>query len=228
MPDTSSHDATRRDDLHTMTVRELEAKIAAAGVLISHRQILRHCEGGTFDGQKLPATNNIKEWFIAPASVEKGIADIKTLQEQRARRDASRRDTSDNVMFEPPIKTDTDMSGHDASRRDMSEKKIGDDADATRPDMTRHVATDYDIYEHPYVTRLEAQVDKLEKKYDDQVRRTEEIQMNSQKQILELQRMTAIGQSQTLADFMLKAKDWILGQGGDPEKREAASPPTAA
>ena len=226
MPDTSGHDATRRDELHTMTVRELEAKIAAAGVLISHRQILRHCEGGTFDAQKLPATNNIKEWFIAPASVEKGIADIKTLQEQRARRVASRPDMSGNGMTKTTIKTDNDMSGHDVTRPDMPEKEIGEDLGATRPDMTRHVPSDLDIYEHPYVKRLEAQVDKLEKKYDDQVRRTEEIQINGQKQILELQRMTAIGQSQTLADFMLKAKDWILGQGSDPAKSEGALPPT--
>ena len=95
MPDTSGHVATRRDALHTLTLRDLEAQLAAAGVLISRRQLIRHCEGGTFDAKKLPATNNIQEWFCAPASVEKGIADIKTLQEQRARRDTSRRDMSD-------------------------------------------------------------------------------------------------------------------------------------
>src|SRR5262244_3721206 len=38
MPDTSSHDATRPDDLHTMSARELEAKIAAAGIVMSYRQ----------------------------------------------------------------------------------------------------------------------------------------------------------------------------------------------
>ena len=98
----------------------------------------------------------------------------------------------------------------------------------SRSDVTRQGTSDLDIYEHPYVKRLEAQVDKLEKKYDDQVRRTEEIQINGQKQILELQRMTAIGQSQTLADFMLKAKEWVLGPGSDPGKTEAATPPTTA
>ncbi len=70
-----------------------------------------------------------------------------------------------------------------------------------------------DIFEHPYVKRLEAQVEKWEGKYHDQVRRTEDIQMKGTQQILELQRMTAIGQSETLADFMLKAKEWILGPG---------------
>ncbi len=32
--------------------------------------------------------------------------------------------------------------------------------------------------------------------------------------------MTAVGQSQTLADFMLKAKDWMLGTGSEPEKTQ--------
>jgi hypothetical protein len=67
MSDMSGHDATERDTLHTLTLRDLEALVAAAGVLISRRQLMRHCEAGTFDAQKLPATNNVLEWFIAPA-----------------------------------------------------------------------------------------------------------------------------------------------------------------
>ena len=181
---------------------------------------MRHCKAGTFDAQKLPAVNNVEEWFIAPASVEKGIADIRTLQALRSRRDATRRDMSDNDGPKTERKLDTDMSGHDASRHDMSEKENEDGREVTPPGPSRPVTTDLDIYEHPYVKRLEAQVEKFEKKYDDQVRRTEEIQINSQKQILELQRMTAIGQSQTLADFMLKAKEWILGPGKDGDGRE--------
>src|SRR3984893_11386164 len=96
MDNTSGHDATRRDDLHTMTLKELEGKIIHAGIAMSRRQIMRHCKAGTFDAQKLPATNNVEEWFIAPGSVEKGIADIKTLRELRSRRDATRPDVSDN------------------------------------------------------------------------------------------------------------------------------------
>src|ERR1700694_1407339 len=96
MLDTSGHVATRRDDLHTLTLRELESKIIHAGIIMSRRQIMRHCKAGTFDAQKLPATDNVEEWFIAPASVDKGIADIKTLQALRARRDATRHDMSDS------------------------------------------------------------------------------------------------------------------------------------
>jgi hypothetical protein len=110
----------------------------------------------------------------------------------------------------------------------MTDTGIKDILDATRQDMSRRDATAHiDIFEHPYVKRLEERNERLEAKYEAQVRRTEEIQMKSQQQIIELQRMTAIGQSQTLADFMLKAKDWLLGQGSDIEKQEA-TPPTSA
>ena len=225
MPDTSGHDATRRDNLHIMSVRQLEAAIAAAGIVMSHRQLIRHCKAGTFDAVKLPAANNVEEWFVAPASLEKGIADIKVLQEHRARRVGSGQDMTDNDAPTIAKQTDADASGRDATRQDSSDTPIRDEKDATRRDTSRQVTpTDADVYEHPYVKRLEAQVDKLEKKLDDQVRRTEEIQLRGQEKLLELQRMTAVGQSQTLADFMLKAKDWMLGTGSEPEKREEGSP----
>ena len=226
MSDISGHDATRRDALHTLTVRDLEAAIAKAGVLMSRRQLVRHCKAGTFDAAKLPATNNVEEWFIAPASIEKGIADIKVLQEQRLRRDPSRRDMSAAATSEIMNDRDTDTARPDATRPDMPDKDVQQEIDATRPDTSRPVATsDIDIYEHPYVRRLEAQVEKWEGKYLEQVRRTEDIQLDHRKELIELQRMTAVGNSQTLADFMLKAKDWILGPRKEPDSE---TPPTTA
>jgi hypothetical protein len=216
MPDTSGHDATRPDNLHTMTVRELEARIAAAGVLISHRQILRHCEGGTFDAKKLPATNNIKEWFIAPASVEKGIADIKTLQEQRARRDASRRVTSDTNGLERGLNKDTATSGHDTPRPDMSQKETQHDGGASQSAVTRHVATDFDILiEHPYVKRLEREVDEYKTELKEQRQRTEQLLIDARKDFVTLAQNSQVAQSQTLADFFLKAREWMLGRGSE-------------
>jgi hypothetical protein len=47
--------------------------------------------------------------------------------------------------------------------------------------------------------------------------------MKSQQQIIELQRMTAIGQSETLADFRLKARNLVFGPA-EPEKREDDAP----
>ena len=211
----SGHDAVRRDELHSVSLRELEARVIAAGVLISRRQLMRHCQAGTFDAQKLPATNNIMEWFVAPASIEKGIADIKTLQTQRARRDATRPAVTSPVAPVIERNSNVDTTGHVATQPDMTEKEIQPSSTTTDSDMSRHVATNIDIFEHPYVKRLEKQIDKLEAKYEAQVRRTEEIQLRGQERLLELQRMTAVGQSQTLADFMLKAKSWLLGQGSE-------------
>jgi hypothetical protein len=221
MSDTSGHDATRPDNLHTISARELEAKIAAAGIVMSYRQVIRHCKAGTFDAVKLPAANNIENWFVAPASVEKGIADIRALQEQRARRDATRHDVSDGGAPEKSTQTNTDMSGHDATRPDVTHEQNQPIEVATHQDTTRHVSTtDLNIYEHPYVKKLEERCDKLEAKLDAQIFRTEEIQRDNQKQLIELQRMTAVGNSQTLADFMLKAKDWILGPATASENKE--------
>jgi hypothetical protein len=244
MPDMSGHDATERDTLHTLTLTDLEARAASAGVLISRRQLMRHCEAGTFDAKKLPAGNNLPEWFIAPASVEKGIADIKTLQEQRARRNASRPDMSGHdapqelkeidtvtpghdatrpTMSEPTNvdATDPDVTGHVRSQPDMSERQQSQKGGAIEPVTSRHGATDLDVYEHPYVKKLEDRVEKLEAKYEAQVRRTEEIQLNSQHDLIELQRMTTIGQSETLGNFLLKAREWWHGNELKSKETEA-------
>lgn len=261
MPDTSSHDQPQPDELHTVPLRELEVRLVAEGVLMSRRQITRHCEGGTFDAKKLPAVNNVLEWFVAPASIDKGIADIKTLQELRARRDASRPDMSGRFPVTRTLVDRYDAPGHIASRLDVTTAPSrNDEADAARRDALRPAATDQDalatisteaaemvghgetrpdnfdpsdastnsanpgalldIFEHPYVRRLEDRIDRLEAKYEAQVRRTEEIQIKSQERLVELQRMTAVGQSQTLADFMLKAKHWVLGAGQEETGRE--------
>lgn len=226
MPDASSHVATRRDEVHTVPLVELEAQILKAGIVMSRRQITRHCKSGTFDAIKLPAANNVENWYIAQGSIEKGIADIKALRALRDSHVETRRDMSDHVASTEPLNDDQDMSRHDETRRDMSGQEASPTPSETRPDTSRHVETQ-DIFEHPYVKRLEAQVDKWEGKYHDQVRRTEEIQMKSTQQILELQRMTAIGQSETLADFMLKAKEWVLGSGaGNPDKTGTSETPT--
>jgi hypothetical protein len=227
MPDASSHVATRRDDVHTIPLAELEATILKAGIVMSRRQITRHCKSGTFDAIKLPAANNVENWYIAPSSVEKSVADIKALRALRDSHVETRRDVSGNVTPKEPLAANPDTSRHDASRPDMSQEELGRANGETRSDTSRHV-DELDIFEHPYVKRLENQVEKWEGKYQEQVRRTEEIQMKSTQQILELQRMTAIGQSETLADFMLKAKEWVLGPStGSAEKTGTTETPAA-
>ena len=216
--DTSRHDATPYDPLrHTLTVHEVELQLSAAGVGRTPRTIQRLCENNVFDAARLGGNN---EWFIAPDSVPKVIADLRAHDDLRARRVATLRDASRHVVPEQTLNTENDTSRHDATQLDMAEAENIDKRASTPGDTSRRVATDHDIYEHPYVKKLEDRVDKLEAKYEAQVRRTEEIQIQSQEKILELQRMTTIGQSKQLGDFLLQAKEWLIPGAQPAESRD--------
>jgi hypothetical protein len=204
---------------HTLTVHDVEAALVAAGVPRSHRQVVRYCETGLLDAVKVPGPTGA-QWYVSPASLPKAIGDLKQWEAQRGR-GASKPDMSDPVALEKARNGNADTASHSTPQPAVSETETSQKGSATELAMARHGITELDIYEHPYVKRLEERNDKLEAKYEAQVRRTEEIQLKSQEQLLELQRMTAVGQSQTLADFMLKAKDWMLGGGSQPETREA-------
>jgi hypothetical protein len=101
--------------------------------------------------------------------------------------------------------------GHDELRQDATHvaSAILDDEPrqpgSTSRDASRPVATDLDIFEHPYVKRLESEVEKWQGKFEDQVQRTQEVLESSNKNLMELQRTTAVANSQTLAEFILKA-----------------------
>ena len=68
------------------------------------------------------------------------------------------------------------------------------------------------VYQHPYVKRLERDVDELKQLYKEQIQRTEDIQTEAFERIVELQRSSQIAQSQTLADFFIKTRDYLLGR----------------
>jgi hypothetical protein len=90
--DTSRHDATPYDALrHTLTVHEVELHLSASGVGRTSRTIQRLCENKVFDAARLGGNN---EWFIAPDSVPKVIADLRAHDDLRLRRVATLRDAS--------------------------------------------------------------------------------------------------------------------------------------
>ena len=216
MTDTARHDAPQPDDLrHTLTVREVETMMANAGVQRSHRHVLRLCQSGMLDAVKVPGGPSGEEWYVAPASVPKAIGDLKQIDAQRAHRDRTQPAMAGHDASAITNEIQLDTARHDAPEHDIDEAQDKVNSTATEPVIVRHGITDTDIFQHPYVKRLEDRVEKLEAKYDAQVRRTEEIQLKGAEQLIELQRMTAVGHSQTLADFMLKAKDWMLGTGAE-------------
>ena len=154
-----------------------------------------------------------EKYLITPASVAIHIAYLKEVRPASTGRDMSRQDATD-VAAAIRATTSRDMKHRqaptcrDRSRRKSSRKTKDDDErqpHATERDQSRRVATDLDIFEHPYVKRLEAEVEKWQGKFEDQVQRTQEVLVSSNQNLMELQRTTAVANSQTLADFILKA-----------------------
>ena len=229
MPDIARN-ATPEPDIvdarHTLSVREVEAMLANAGVARSHRHVLRLCQSGLFDAVKIPGPSG-DEWFISPSSVPKAIGDLQQIETHKARRGAPHPAMSPVDVGGESTAIKDGTASHDVAEPAMSLFAEVQPNAKSEAELARHGPPRDDIYEHPYVRRLEDRCEKLEAKLDAQVRRTEEIQIRSQEKLLELQRMTAVGQSQTLAEFMLKAKDLILGRGAEADKDQASAPELA-
>jgi hypothetical protein len=138
MSDASRPVAPQHDPLrHTLSVREVAAQLHAAGVPRSLRHVQRLCENEAFDAARLGAND---EWFIAPDSVLKVIGDLRALDEQRARRAASQRDTSRDVASElltNPTPTRPDTTRRSATRRPRKISNKGVRRSPTRRDLPR-------------------------------------------------------------------------------------------
>lgn len=230
-PDTAGHGAPQHDNgevRHTLSIAQVEAALADAGVPRSHRQVLRYAESGMLDAVKVPGPTG-EQWFISPACLPKVVGDLKQWEAQRAGHGTPQPAMSNHDAAEPPRTSDTDTARHGTPQPAMAEPetsaKSEQGSSETQPDTLRHTLTDLDIYSHPYVLKLEERNTKLEEKLEAQVRRTEQIQTDAQKQLIELHRMTAVGQSETLANFMLKARGWL--SAGKPDDASPDAQPTA-
>lgn len=114
MTDTPGLGRPQQDDdqlRHTLTVREVGERLAAAGVPRSERQIKRYCESGFLDAAKVPGPTG-DQWFIAPIALPKLIGDLQQWQMQRAGHGQARPAMTTNVSVEIPERVDTDMAGH--------------------------------------------------------------------------------------------------------------------
>jgi hypothetical protein len=204
-----------------MSIQDVDRELVAAGVPRSRRQIIRYCETAMLDAVKVPGPTG-PQWYVSPASLPKAIGDLKQWEAQRASRSTPQRAMAEHVIATELRNDDADTVSHGEPYHATTDDVTLENTKDSNTDMARRTTTDYDIYEHLYVKKLEERCDKLEAKYDAQVRRTEDIQLKAQQQLVELQRMTTIGQNQTLADFMLKAKDWILGPAAAEGNREVS------
>ena len=208
MPSPSFDGATGRDetrqvatspDQYTLTVKEALIIYQRAGHPRTERSVQRYCTKGHLVCLSQETTSG-ERLLITPASIERHIAQIIELASATGR-DRTPVVAEENIDSSLPHMPNGVATGRDLSRQDAT-------ASAATMSTTRFA--DLAIYDHPYVKKLEDKIDRLETRYEAQVRRTEEIQIQSQERLVELQRMTTIGQSKTLADFMLEAKNWLI------------------
>ena len=196
------------------------------------RSIQRYCAKGHLDHLRHETTFGDK-YLITSASVARHIAQIAELAATSSRvvprQGATIVADQSKPFAEPetarqPRATSIDEPRPVATRRDSETDVVDRDKSETPANTHRDRVTDLDVYDHPYVKKLEERIDRLENRYEAQVRRTEEIQLTAQERLVELQRMTTIGQSKTLADFMLQAKNWLIGPIPSESQEIAADP----
>lgn len=138
----ASHGTLQHDNdglRHTLSLKEVEAALLAAGVPRSHRHIVRLCQSAAFDAAKRPGATG-DEWFIAPQSVPKVIGDLRAIEEARARHSQPQHATSGHVVPEIPNNGATDALRHAAPQHATSGSKQEEDRSPTEPATSRYVA----------------------------------------------------------------------------------------
>ena len=234
--DTETSSATPHD--YTVSLNHVMDRFNAEGIGRTKRRLAELCQRGVLEGKKFKTTHG-ETWFVTQASLDAAVQQIKTEerlaaaaagdsklepgaasasrlarsseepphQEQMTPRDTDARPATVNygTMAEP--------AGAGARRRQPADG--GPDSglrQGSQPDLSS-----VDIFSHPYVIKIEQRNEQLEKKLDDQIRRTETIQREAFDRLVELQRSSQIAQSQTLADFFIKTRDYLLGRSANAE-----------
>jgi hypothetical protein len=175
------------ESAYTLTIDAAADRYAAAGFPRPARRLQKYCARGDLECRKVE-TSSGERYIITPESVDRHIAYIK--------------ETSD-AAGRAPARPD------EAGRTSEVKRNLITNEDAAEPVQPRPVAasTDLAIFEHPYVQRLEREVDDLKSKYEKQVRRTEDILEDANKRLVEMAQAGQIAGSKTLAEYLLAAKN---------------------
>jgi hypothetical protein len=169
-----------------LSVEEAADRYATAGHPRTIRAIQKYCARGDLESQKVETTYG-ERYVITPASIDRHIAMIiersQTNVREQPRPAASVRSTE--------------------VKEDASDEPSAAGREQPRPSDPRLL----DMFEHPYVKRLEAEVDDLKSKYEKQVRRTEDILEDANKRLVEMAQAGQIAGSKTLAEYLIAAKN---------------------
>jgi transposase len=188
MSDAPARPAAPLDEAaYTLTIDDAADRYDAAGFPRPTRRLQKYCARGDLECRKIE-TSFGERYLITAESVDRHIAYIK--------------ETADAAGRAP---------ARPAAPGRLSERKeeipIVEDAPEPAPPRPAASSSDLTIFEHPYVKRLEAEVDEFKGKYEKQVRRTEEIQEAANLRLVEMAQAGQIAGSKTLAEYLLAAKN---------------------
>jgi hypothetical protein len=191
-------DATSRerspDHQYTLTIEQTAELYAAAGHPRTIRAIQKYCALSKLDSRKVE-TETGEKYLVAPYSVRCHIAYINEVRTDATRRDQSRTDANVRPLENKDEQPRTDPANSNEQPR----------TDAT-------IRLDLNIFEHPYVKRLEAEVDEFKLKYEKQVRRTEDVLEDANRRLIEMAQAGQIAGSKTLAEYLLAAKGSVVSK----------------
>ena len=226
------HSAPTQHDF-TVSLNHVMERFNAEGIGRTKRRLAELCQKGTLEGKKFKTTHG-DTWFVTAASLDAAVQQIKTEERLAAAAGSSRREpaaagrsqqqqAAPNPAYVPAESHFSVTAGHAEPSGEPSQEPA--DAGGRLPqhatarsnalpsgEESGGAPTGLSIFEHPYVLKLERRNDQLEQKLDEQTRRTELIQREAFDRLVELQRSSQIAQSQTLADFFIKTRDFLLGR----------------
>ena len=228
--------------LYDLSLKLVQERLAEAGLPRSDKTIRRYCQDGRLDCMKVDGRSG-QLYLVRSASVEHLIGElmqVRAIADGAGHSPASTEPTgaSSSILgaSEPDIAGHSPAGPDTASQptlqiyKEAAENIAGHSrtmsgTDRLAPeDPMRGDVNDPSIFKHPYVLKLEERIDRLEGRLDDQVRRTEEIQTNARRELIELQRASQVAQSKTLAEYFLRAKALLLGgSDGAGEKGPSAA-----
>jgi hypothetical protein len=223
--DLSRQDATSPDNEYSLSVEDAAALYEHADLRRTPRTIQRYCENGHLVSRRIETPFGNEKYFITPASVATHIAYLKEVRRVPTGRDLSRQDATDvaaqprddELRHEAPASPD--LSRLDTRQR-LSRKTKARASDnptrqsATRRDVSRATSTS---------SRIHTSSDWRAKSRNG--RASSRIRCNDargagfvEQNLMELQRVTTVANSKTLADYLLKAGRFLKSPFADGEE----------
>jgi len=189
----------------TLTIEEVAELYAGAGFARPIRRIQKYCARGDLECRKVETLSGEK-YLITAVSVDRHIALIAQTQ-----------GTAGRGQARPGTPPGAEVESHEIVV-----------AEAAPPDALPRpgapAVSDISIFEHPYVNRLEKEVEEFKGKFESQVRRTEHVLENANRNLVELQQASAIAQSETLAKYMLATATGRVPTGKEEATEGGAGP----